>query len=79
MTRKEEIEQASNLVFKIKLCPRMAFIRGAEWADKHPRKGLWDAEKVIEWIKNNFSCSGHGFPLHYLHVSYQPEDIIRDL
>ena len=23
------------------------------WADEHPRKGLWDAEKVVEWLKKN--------------------------
>lgn len=55
------------------------FVQGAIYADQHPRKGLWDSEKVVEWIKNNFSCSGHGFPLHYLHTSYQPEDIVKDL
>lgn len=26
---------------------------GTEWADQHPRKGLWDAEKVIKFIKDN--------------------------
>ena len=26
------------------------YIQGAEWADQHPRKGLWDVEKVIEWL-----------------------------
>jgi hypothetical protein len=56
-----------------------AAIKMSEWADQHPREGLWDSQKVIEWIKNNFSCSGHGFPLHYLHTSYQPEDIVKDL
>ena len=29
------------------------YIQGAEWADQHPRKGLWDAKKVVEFIKNN--------------------------
>lgn len=53
MTRKEEREQASNLVFKIRLCPRTAFIRGAEWADRNPRKGLWDSEKVIQWLQDH--------------------------
>lgn len=50
MSRIDEIKQASNLVFKIRLCPRTAFIRGAQWADQHPRRGLWDSKKVIEWI-----------------------------
>jgi len=25
----------------------------ADWKDQHPRKGLWDAEKVIKWILEN--------------------------
>ena len=25
-------------------------IEGAEWADQHPRKGLWDAEKVCKCL-----------------------------
>jgi hypothetical protein len=24
------------------------FLAGVEWADQHPKKGLWDAEKVIK-------------------------------
>ena len=28
-------------------------IQGAEWADQHPRKGLVDIEKIVEWIENN--------------------------
>lgn len=27
--------------------------KGAEWADKHPRKGLWDGDRVIAWLKEN--------------------------
>ena len=29
------------------------FVQGAIYADKHPRKGLWDSKKVIEFIKEN--------------------------
>ena len=25
----------------------------ADWTDQHPRKGLWDAEKVIKWLRTN--------------------------
>lgn len=25
----------------------------ADWKDQHPRKGLWDGEKVIAWLKEN--------------------------
>ena len=29
------------------------FIEGAKWADEHPRKGLVDIEKVIDYIYNH--------------------------
>lgn len=28
-------------------------VNAIRWADQHPRKGLWDAEKVIKWLENN--------------------------
>lgn len=30
------------------------FVLGANYADQHPKKGLWDAEKVVKWILNNY-------------------------
>ena len=27
------------------------YIQGAEWADQHPRKGRWEGEKVIKWLR----------------------------
>ena len=27
--------------------------QGLQIADEHPRKGLWDSEKVVEWLKKN--------------------------
>ena len=48
------------------------FLAGAKWADQHPRKGLWDAEKVIEWLKDNSKkyvvCYEDGYS-HYAHKS----------
>lgn len=29
------------------------FIKGAEWSDKHPKKGLVNIEKACEWLDNN--------------------------
>ena len=54
MTRKEKIQQSA-----LELYPpiysssreRDAYIQGAEWADKHPREGLVDIEKVVEWLE----------------------------
>ena len=47
------------------------FLEGAEWADQHPREGLWDSEKVIEWLRNNSSkymTEGINYP-HYAYNS----------
>lgn len=30
-----------------------AAIQMADWADQNPRKGLWDSEKVIKWLRAN--------------------------
>lgn len=32
---------------------RKTFVEGALWADEHPREGLWDKEKVIDWLQDN--------------------------
>ena len=65
MTREEKIKQnarkyaeplADSLHFGDSPMTRArihAFIKGAEWADEHPREGLWDSEKVIKWILEN--------------------------
>ena len=49
VSRKDEIMDAA----KRNAAIVSEFIKGAEYADQHPRKELWDAEKVIEWLKNN--------------------------
>lgn len=30
-----------------------ACVDSIKWADQHPRKGLWNAEKVIKWLRAN--------------------------
>jgi len=30
-----------------------AFVAGAKWADRNPRKGLVDIDKVCEWLEEN--------------------------
>lgn len=51
MTRKEETlgycGENNYKPFSVEACTA---IKAIEWADQHPRKGLWDNEKVIEWI-----------------------------
>lgn len=29
------------------------FVQGAIYADQHPRKGLWDGDRVIAWLKEH--------------------------
>lgn len=62
MTRKEEIQKASYEYCDPFCNPQptgdLAFRKGAEWADNHPRKGLWDAEEVTKWLENNLEKFG---------------------
>lgn len=60
MTREEEYNKAAdNYFINFQLLDRKKktvqehFIKGIEWSDSHPRKGLVDIEKVCDWIQNN--------------------------
>lgn len=59
MTRKEEREEAAKNRADQYEHPvdwnncYHHFIQGAEWADEHPKQGLWDGEKVIKWLRDN--------------------------
>ena len=52
MKREEEIKEAAK-EYDLWSIGQQLFIVGAQWADEHPRKGLWDKEKVIGWLKEN--------------------------
>ena len=53
MSREEEIIQAADECYPTWEEHNAGFCQGAEWADSHPRKGLVDIEKVIEYMKKN--------------------------
>ena len=59
MTREEEIKQAAKNRADQYEHPvdwnncYHHYIQGAEWADKHPKAGLWDNNEVIKFIKEN--------------------------
>ena len=61
MTREEEIQKAIEEEFADHLfedesdyiMQSSKFKKGIKWADEHPRKGLWDVEKVTKFIKDN--------------------------
>lgn len=58
MDREEEIAEKAIEMYPAgtqnSLQFRVGFSTGVEWADQHPREGLWDSEKVVEWILNNY-------------------------
>ena len=52
------------------------YIQGAEWADQHPREGLWDAQKVCDFLKNKcvFSAANSS-----VIVEFNGEELVRKL
>ena len=54
MDRNEQIQRAAK-EYDLWEAGQQLFIVGAEWADEHPREGLWDKEKVIKWLENNLA------------------------
>ena len=57
------------------------YIQGAEWADQHPREGLWDAEKVINFLKERATLeNSSNINIHINGVTYHfVNDFIEDL
>lgn len=66
MTRKEKIQKAAEHYEQVDATnlacdygwgdcdiQQQCFKAGVEWADQHPREGLWDKEKVIKWLRAN--------------------------
>ena len=51
MTREELLKQAAE-EYDDSLYREDCFIAGAKWADKHPKKGFVDIEKVCDYLKN---------------------------
>lgn len=52
MTREEEIRNQAEAWFDLPQSQAI-FMKAAEWADQHPKKGLWDNNEVIKFIKEN--------------------------
>jgi hypothetical protein len=66
MTR-EEIEQLDDTepysfeTDREELWYKIGLKEGLETADQHPRKGLWDAEKVTNWLRENFEHYAYNY------------------
>ena len=55
MSREEQtIQAAKDFLPHITNAQLTLFAAGAMWADKHPKEGLWNKDKVIEWLEDNF-------------------------
>lgn len=82
MTREEEIKQAAKNRADQYEHPvdwnncYHHYIQGAEWADQHPRKGLVDIEKVIEWL-NTVDFSNYVEDLKCIYVGQLKKDLRR--
>lgn len=50
----------------------------ADWKDQHPRKGLWDAEKVIMWLRANIdNYANYNVKTDECFVNDFEEDLIK--
>ena len=59
MTREEQIHKEACAQVSVEHVPfRKYFVQGAQWADKRPRKGLVDIDKVCHFLGEYCSVSG---------------------
>jgi hypothetical protein len=85
MTREEEIEKAIEEEFEDHLfedeCDYIMqsskFKKGILWADQNPKKGLWDANKVIKWLQDN--ADSHTWYDEFEGESGMTDNFIEDL
>lgn len=85
MTREEEIKQAAKTRADQYEHPvdwnncYHHYIQGAEWADKHPKEGLWDAQKVTDWLRNNAGMYLEDNRKYGEGCEYDTQELIKDL
>ena len=87
MTREEEIKQAAKNRADQYEHPvdwnncYHHYIQGAKWADQHPREGLWNAEKVISFLKEHATVENSSNINIHINGAYYHfvNDFIEDL
>jgi hypothetical protein len=84
MTREEEIKRGAKYNANgttDDVLAEMYFIRGAEWADEHPKEVLWDSEKVISFLKEHATVENScNINIHINGATYHfVNDFIEDL
>lgn len=58
MTREKQIDEFANSQVDCEFFDKSLYegiILGAKWADEHPPKDLVNINKVIDWLRNNFT------------------------
>ena len=79
MTREEEIKQGSiDCIGAVNECnplPWISFREGAKWADEHPKEGLVDIDKVVEWFYTYFYVHPHDCHV----VQYDSDEAFEDM
>ena len=83
--REEEIEKAVEEEFEDHLfedesdyiMQSSKFKKGIKWSDEHPRKGLWNADKVIKWLQDN--ADSYTWYDEFEGESGMTDDFIEDL
>ena len=84
MTREEEKYKAATESWgkqgfknqEQKIPYKLGFLEGFDYANQHPREGLWDAEKVIEWL-NVVDFSKYVKNLSVVYVGRLKDDLIK--
>lgn len=84
MARNEQIYQAAQRYSdsmdefqRYHTYPKEGFRAGAEWADKHPKKGVVSLYEVCSWLQNNIDdyTTSHGVSsdclIHALCTAFQ--------
>lgn len=81
MSREEEIQKAAKIFYASSddyTFYNRGFEEGAKWSDQHPRKGLWDADKVIKWLRANIdNYANYNVKTDECFVNDFEEDLIK--
>ena len=63
MERKENVKKLSKFVYSTKMGRATCFEKGVEWADKHPRNGLFNVDGACDWLMDNLPTYSEMTPL----------------
>ena len=81
MKKREEqtIQAAKDFLPHITNAQLTLFAAGVMWADEHPKEGLWNKDKVIEWIKDHLRFEDDGWHTDTENYKSTIDTVIEDL